>query len=793
MRNRAQLLDFVVRPLRFARGRDFENLRALRDLERSLARATEKAQAESDDPVFGRIAALAIGIDALPFEARRTRVEEILQLADAAPPAPARATPVVRGRVAMAKATPATLLAQVVGVGPKTAERYADKGMVTVEDALLFLPRRFEDRSTIRLISDLRDGETATVRGNVLSLTVRPTGRGKRVFELVVADGTGRLSCKWFRFKQSAMESKHRRGQQVMVSGKVSFWGLSCQMVHPDVEVLDDNAEAEAPGVLPVYGEIAGVAPKKVRSIQQGLARAAAPALEEYLPEEMRARLLLRDLTTAVARMHLPEEDTYERDRVEVHRRLAFDELFFLQVALTRSRGAREAEPGIAHPLEGPWRALAERLFPFAMTAAQTRVIDEIVGEMSSPHPMNRLLQGDVGSGKTAVAMLAAAIVRRGKRQSALLAPTEILAEQHQHTAQRFLEPNNVRCALLTGSTRAALRREILGGVKNGTIDLLIGTHAILEPEVEFAELGLVVVDEQHRFGVEQRGVLRAKAHDRTPDVLVMTATPIPRTLALTVYGDLRVSVLDELPPGRTPTETRLFKKSERPKAWDLIAGQLAEGRQAYVVYPLVEVSETLDLEAATEAVEELAARFAPRRVALLHGRMRADDKQETMRGFVAGEVSVLVSTTVVEVGVDVANATVMAVVNAERFGLSQLHQLRGRVGRGAHRGLCLLISGSGDQEARARLAVLASTTDGFVVAEKDLELRGPGEVLGTRQHGLPELVVADLVRDARILEAARAEAERILGADPDLLRHARLAEELERRYGGRFGLAQIG
>jgi ATP-dependent DNA helicase RecG len=327
-----------------------------------------------------------------------------------------------------------------------------------------------------------------------------------------------------------------------------------------------------------------------------------------------------------------------------------------------------------------------------------------------------------------------------------------------------------------------------VSGLRGGTIDLLIGTHAILEPDVEFADLGLVIVDEQHRFGVEQRGVLREKARDATPDVLVMTATPIPRTLALTVYGELRVSVIDELPPGRSPAETRIFKKSERPKAWELIESQLAAGRQAYVVYPLVETSEKLDLEAATEAVGELAERFAPHRVALLHGRMRPDEKQDTMHRFVAGEIGVLVSTTVVEVGVDVANATVMAVMNAERFGLSQLHQLRGRVGRGAHRGLCLLIAGGGDQDARARLQVLADTSDGFEVAEKDLDLRGYGELFGTKQHGLPELVVADLVRDRRILEAARREAEAI-----DLGDHPKVRDELLRRYGSRFDLAQIG
>jgi ATP-dependent DNA helicase RecG len=785
--DRQRLLDWVVRPLRFAAGREFENLRAIKDLEKALIRAAEKAREQIEDPVFSDVARLAKGLDDLPFEEKRSRAQAILQLLDAPKPKPKTKT---TGRVPMAEALPETPLERVVGVGPKTAEYYRDRDMFSVKDALFFLPRRFEDRSTLRSISDLKDGESGTVRGTVLATAVRHTGRGKRIFELVVADGTGRLSCKWFRFKQSAMENKHRRGQHVMVSGKVGFWGASVQMVHPDVEVLGDEEDPEPPGVLPIYGEIAGVPPKKVRAIQQGLASSAASHLEEHLPEEMLQRLELRELATAIARMHLPEQDTYEQDRTEVHRRLAFDELFFLQLALTRSRNSREAERGIAHPSKEPWPGLAKRLFPFELTGAQRRVIEEIVEDLTSPRPMNRLLQGDVGSGKTAVAMLMAAIVKQGRRQTALLAPTEILAEQHQRSAQKFLEPNNIRCTLLTGSTRAALRKEILGGLRGGTIDLLIGTHAILEPGVEFADLGLVVVDEQHRFGVEQRGVLREKAKGATPDVLVMTATPIPRTLTLTVYGELRSSTLDELPPGRTPTETRVYPKSERAKAWSSIASQLAEGRQAYVVYPLVEASEKLDLEAATEAVEELRARFAPHAVGLLHGRMRPEEKQATMHRFVAGEIAVLVSTTVVEVGVDVANATVMAVVHAERFGLSQLHQLRGRVGRGAHRGLCILIAGAGDRE---RLAVLAKTNDGFVVAEKDLELRGPGEVLGTKQHGVPELMVADLVRDRRILEAARKEAERLIAEDAELLSQPKVRAELLRRYGGRFGLARIG
>jgi ATP-dependent DNA helicase RecG len=790
-------LERILRPLRFARSLD--NPSIVKDLEGAVLRGVARALEESpgDAGRLRRIAALAAGLDALGGDEKRLRIDAILEDRPAPPIQPGPGVPSsprarsAAKRVPIEEARPEDPLERITGVGPKTAERYAELGMKTVADALLFLPRRFEDRSSLSTIADLVEGQSATIRGTILSLGARPIRGGRRMFEMVVSDGTSRLACHWFRFRQVAFESKHRNGQRVRISGKVSSFGARIQMVHPDVEVVEDDGDAGAPGVLPIYGDVPGVPPKKVRAIAQGLARAAAPHLTDFLPDDVRERQALGRLDACVRAMHLPEPGRYRADEASVRRRLVFDELFVLMLALLRTRWNRDREPGLSHPA-GPWDAFARELFPFELTKAQARVAAEIAADLADERPMNRLLQGDVGSGKTAVALLAAAIVRRSGRQAVLLAPTEILAAQHQRSAQRYLEPRNIRCALLTGSTRAALRREILGGVQNQTIDLLIGTHAVLEEDVVFHDLGLAVVDEQHRFGVEQRAVLRAKARGRTPDVLVMTATPIPRTLALTLYGDLRVSVLDEMPPGRKGTVTRVFAKRRREAAFAVIDAELASGRQAYVVFPLVEASDELDLEAATDAALELEARFAPHRVALLHGRMRSDEKHDAMQRFVRGEVAVLVSTTVVEVGVDVANASVMAVMDAERFGLSQLHQLRGRIGRGEHPGTCLLIAGDVDQE---RLRVLESTSDGFEVAERDLEIRGPGEILGTKQHGLPELTIADLARDQRILELARSEAERLIAADPELSRaeHFALADEIRRRFQGRFDLVKVG
>ncbi len=696
-------------------------------------------------------------------------------------------------RIKMARAAPESRLEEIIGVGPKTAERFAAKGFRTAQDLLFFVPRQYEDRSRFTPIAEVMPGAPATVRGEIAAARVRPTGRCKRVLELAVADGTGVMSCRFFRFP-SRMETRYPRGTEVVVSGPVTAWGAQRQMVHPDLERIEDQVVTPA-GILPVYGEVDGVSPKAVRRIIQGLAEAIGDRVQDILPPWILDTYALPSLSAAIQRVHLPQTATDHGAVEQMRSRLVFDELLLLQLALDRTRRRREEEPGLSHAVPESLDGLAEELLPFALTGAQRRAFGEIAEDLAASRPMNRLLQGDVGSGKTAVALLASAAVCRSGRQAAILAPTEILADQHFASATKVLGAAGLVIARLTGSAGTKSRRHLLTTLRQGQVDVVVGTHALLEPDVVFADLGLAVVDEQHRFGVHQRAALRGKRGDATPDLLVMTATPIPRTLTLTAYGDLRVSVIDELPPGRSPTVTEVFSANDSELALDHVGRALDEGRQAYIVYPLVDASEKLDLTAATEAVVDLQAKFQPHEVGLLHGRLKSDEKAAVMKRFKEGELGVLVSTTVIEVGVDVPNATVMLVQHADRFGLSQLHQLRGRVGRGRYRGTCLLVAKDASRDGWARLQVLAETNDGFVVAQRDLELRGPGELLGTRQSGLPDLVVTDLARDGQIIEQARRAAGEVRARDPDLSspQHARLAAELDRRFGHRMKLTDAG
>jgi ATP-dependent DNA helicase RecG len=817
-------LSALVRPIRFALKDGGKNLGVVKGLEGTLLKIllAMKDAPVGPRPELGMLERLARGLDALSPPEKKTRLEAMLGIlgekrerapapepgpAEAPEPPPKRratkkieqaatkveAKPARQKRIPIGAAEPDDQLASLVGVGPKTAERFAERGLQTVADALYFLPRRFEDRSRLLKVQELVPGQAGTLVGEVRAHSVRPMGKGRRVFELAVADETGTVSVRFFRFHQTHLEGRYPRGTKVVVSGPVTAFGAMRQMIHPDLERLEPDEVPEPGGILAIYGEIEGVPAKTVRRILSELAE-LAPKLPDPLPPELRARHGLPPLAEVIGQAHRPAKLDGSHQKA-VERRLVFDELFYLQVALLSKQRSIDLVPGVAHQVPPAWEQAQHQVLPFTLTGAQRRALLEIESELAAPRPMHRLLLGDVGSGKTAVAFLSALYVQKAGRQTALLVPTEILAAQHQKNAERLLAAQGLRIALLTGSTKTAERRSLLARLAAGEIDLLIGTHALLEPNVVFQDLGLVIIDEQHRFGVEQRATLMNKRQPERPDVLVMTATPIPRTLALTAYGDLRVTVIDERPAGRAPTTTRLYDGRRIEEAYQVIEAELAAGRQAYVVYPLVETSEKLDLSAATEARAELEERFAPRRVGLLHGRLAPEEKAQVMAEFVRGELPILVSTTVIEVGVDVENASVMLVADADRFGLSQIHQLRGRVGRGRFPGHCLLVSRNRSPEARARLLVLRDSEDGFQIAEQDLAQRGPGEILGTRQSGLPDLVLADLVRDAGVLEVARRAAEQLLLQDPELEApaHRPMRIELERRFRDRAALLRVG
>ncbi|HVP59179.1 MAG TPA: ATP-dependent DNA helicase RecG [Myxococcaceae bacterium] len=695
-------------------------------------------------------------------------------------------------------------LAQPIGgtgirVPPRLVEALNKKGLHRVGDLLFLLPRTYEDRRRLSTLRELRPGERGVAVGTVRmarELMIRP---GKRGFQAVLADETGSIALTWF---QSGpwMKSRVPVGKRLIVSGELRATPGGREMVHPEIEPADEGRgpSLHMGRVVPVYPGFERHEQRQVRELVARVAAAHLGAVEDPLSADLRQRLALPGLAEALARIHQPAADddlgALEQHRSPAHRRLAFDELFLLHLGLALRRQAVKHEPGIAFHVDGERLARARELLPFSLTRAQARAVAEIGRDMARPEPMHRLLQGDVGSGKTAVAAVAAALAVEDGWQVALMAPTEILAAQHHTTLARVFGPAAIEVALVTGSGTGSERRRAREAVESGRARIAVGTQALIQEGIAFQRLGLVLIDEQHRFGVLQRQALGHKG--RRPDVLVMTATPIPRTLAMTLYGDLDLSVLDELPPGRTPVTTRVATPSRQPEVWEAVELELRKGRQAYVLYPLVEASEKIDLADATRGADELQARWPHRRVQLLHGRLKQEEKDAVMDAFRSGQVEVLVCTTVVEVGVDVANASVMVIQNAERFGLSQLHQLRGRVGRGAAASFCYLLpSPAGGPDARTRLEVLEQSTDGFVIAEKDLELRGPGEFLGTRQSGLPELSVANLARDQALSAVAAEEAKAIAAADPRLTRpeHRGLLGSLEERWEGKLSLARVG
>ncbi|HUM15114.1 MAG TPA: ATP-dependent DNA helicase RecG [Candidatus Nitrosotalea sp.] len=706
------------------------------------------------------------------------------------------------GRRAATEATHpiATPLQFVKGIGPQRAKLLANLGLQTVEDALYYLPARHEDRSQLTPLRSLKPNDVTTVSGTIRAVSPPPRGRPRVPLSVLLSDGTGFLTCVWF--GQAYLERLFQRGQRLIVHGKAQRYRSGpLQMQVKDYEIVEDEAGEAAPDpsdetlhtgrLVPVYGLTRGLTARPMRRLMKRLVDGYLDGLEDPLPEALRARHRLERLPEALRAGHFPKTDG---DYAAARRRLVYDEFLLLQLGLAIRRHRQGRQPGLAM---NPPGALARRLLaslPFALTEAQERVWREIRTDMAEPYPMNRLLQGDVGSGKTIVAALAILTAVESGLQTALMAPTEILAEQHLMTLTALLEPLAVPVALLTNAVKGKARERVLAAAAAGELSCVVGTHALVQDEVKFRRLGLAVVDEQHRFGVNQRATLKRKGE--SPDVLVMTATPIPRTLALTLYGDLEVSVIDQLPPGRKPVVTKARSESARGQIYRFLREQVRDGRQVYVVYPLVEESEVIDLRAATEMAEHLQREvFGDLRIGLLHGRMPFVEKDRVMREFKAGEIHILVSTTVIEVGIDVPNASVMLIEHAERFGLSQLHQLRGRVGRGPWKSYCILLSGAASEDARERLGAMTATNDGFKIAEADLSLRGPGDFFGTRQSGLPEFRVADLLRDAAALEAARRDAVALIRDDPHLRapEHQALRAALLQRWRGKLDLAGVG
>jgi ATP-dependent DNA helicase RecG len=718
-----------------------------------------------------------------------------------------------------------TSVQYVKGIGPRLAEILADKGIHTVDDLLHYLPFRYEDRLNPRTISELRPGEMATVIAEVHRASFIPARRVP-IFQMTAAQGRAHLKCIWFH--GGYLQDRFKPGQWVALYGKVEedYRGHALCLVQPQFEILEDASSEKVAGdarerqlgssleigrIVPIY-ESAGqgrLTSRWFRRIIHSALENLTPDLSDAIPAAVRHRRNLIPLRDALAKVHWPEASQnmaeLEASRSPAHLRLIFEELFFIELGLELKRREQKAQSGIAFALDEPVRSALKRILPFHPTAAQKRVLKEIASDLGCPSPMRRLLQGDVGSGKTIVAFEAAVIAMENGFQAALMAPTEILAQQHYFSARRTLEAAGYRIVLLTGSLDEDHKREIRRHLAQGNAQLVIGTHALIEQSVEFHNLGLVIVDEQHRFGVLQKSKLMRKSSDptgrdtplREPHVLVMTATPIPRTLALTLYGDLDISVIDEMPPGRTPIVTRRVRDERSREVWEFVRKQVAAGYQTYVVYPAIEENEENDLKAAMQMYQELSRRVFPDlRVGLLHGRMNPELKEQAMAGFQRGELDILVSTTVIEVGVDVPNANLMVIEHAERFGLAQLHQLRGRIGRGAAKSYCVLMtSGKVSEEGERRLDAMVKMNDGFRIAELDLELRGPGEFLGTRQAGLPSFRVAKLIRDGPLLDAARSEAASVLAGPNAEISQAEIDRALRHtrtRWHGTYGLVEV-
>ncbi len=748
------------------------------------------------------------------------------------------------GRAGWADELLARSLAALPGIGPKRAEAFARRGLERISDLLFWLPSDYEDRRRVGTVADLVVGRSASFVAEVKVvdwISLRRGGRFSRFLQAVVGDDQAIVTLKWFRGGE-AIAGRLVKGRRLLVSGEVRRYRFSKELIHPEIELLGAkslpageadasagapaHAEAEAGAsptpsggdaerpvaaadvddlgrVVPVYATPEGMNPRALRRLIASAVDTHADLVEGHLPEALVAERGLPDVPSALRALHRPGAETdlarYAAFASPAHDRLVLEELYLLELGLAMRRARVTRQPGIAIDATRPESRDAAKALPYRLTQAQRRVMREILEDLAKPHPMNRLVQGDVGSGKTVVALLAAIAVAACGGQTALMAPTELLAEQHFRTLTGLVgslgAAVKLRVGLLTASLPRAEIRAVRGLLAMGEIDLVVGTHALVQGDIQFRELVLGIVDEQHRFGVLQRAALSAIRPDgRFPHRLVMTATPIPRSLALSLYGELDVSLIDELPPGRQPIETILLRAGEGQRVMELVKTTLARGEQVYVVYPLVEESEKIDLRSAIDSAEQIGRSFPEARVDLVHGRLEAGERQAAMERFAKGETQILVATTVIEVGVDVPNASLMVIEHAERFGLAQLHQLRGRVGRGAVRGRCVLVARGSNAKSEARLAAMIDTTDGFRIADADLEIRGPGDFLGTRQSGhVPELRIADLLRDGKLVAVARQAARSLVDRDPRLASVPGTRRAVRARWGKRIDLSSIG
>ncbi|MFC1630955.1 ATP-dependent DNA helicase RecG [Candidatus Omnitrophota bacterium] len=672
----------------------------------------------------------------------------------------------------------------IKGVGPARYLNLNRLGIHLVGDLLYYFPRRYEDRRTFLSISQLKIGEYATVKAVVLKMSFWRSKKGMSIFQITVTDDSGLLRVIWF--NQPFMKRYFKVGQELIIYGKVEKRKF-LQINAPDYEFVSETQDAESVHIgriVPIYRLSAKINQRYLRTVIYRAEQGCRAQIADMLPVAIKKRLDLLPLAEAISAIHFPEEFPAKDS---AYRRLVFDEFFLLQMILALKKSDQKlSQSGIAHKLTGKLSQAFLKSLPFKLTAGQVKAIQEIKQDLAQPKPMNRLLQGEVGSGKTVVAAYSLVLSVQSNFQAALMAPTEILAEQHYLLLSRIFAPLGINVGMLISSMSPKLKANTIQDIESGSVDVIIGTHALLEQEIKFKQLGLVVIDEQHKFGVLQRAGLRQKG--KLPDCLVMTATPIPRTLAMTVYGDLDISTIRELPKGRLAVSTIWIKPEANQQAYQFIREEITQGRQAYIVYPLIEESPALELKAATEMYAQLKQDvFADYQIALIHGQIKPQEKEAIMRGFKQRKIDILVSTTVIEVGIDIPNATVMMVEDAERFGLSQLHQLRGRIGRGQHRSYCILVSDPQTEKAKMRIQAMLETDDGFRIAEQDLDIRGPGRFFGPAQHGLPELKIGNIISDMEIMELARREAFALVQADPALKsgQHQLLRQRLKQRFSG--------